>query len=470
MSRNYTTRIRLLLCQHCGAPLEAAPTGGTVACGYCRAQNQVGRRVDDRAIAPPGRAPVDEATRLGRLRMQDGRPLEAPPSLVPLMNPGTGDFHPAKVEEAFHVYQATRNEVEKTGSPEAMERLYFLTLVANTHLTRTGDHPRRRALLETSLETLRFPRHRQVLRALLANAAAKEGDLESAERWLAPCDPRSEDLEADSAFRLAHAYLASHRGAFDRVLALLGAQDGAYPFHDAFDPLAAVLRANALERLGHLDAAIAALRARMAAEGVQGRRTMAQIRAQHPALELCARSFPHAERAHAAQASRAAARGVAGGAGTILLVAGGAVILAGFGITALTTIPVALATGQDLGAMLVGGGFTSFVGCVTTLPVGLILGGLGWALRRKAQKAAWLRLHGVEATGTIRGYEDTGMKINGVPRVRVQVEVHHPHHAPYVASFEQLLRADVAPLLQPGVTVGLRVHPQNPHELVAELG
>ena len=36
--------VRILMCEQCGAPLDAAPEGGHVACRFCQARNQIGRR------------------------------------------------------------------------------------------------------------------------------------------------------------------------------------------------------------------------------------------------------------------------------------------------------------------------------------------------------------------------------------------------------------------------------------------
>ncbi len=301
---NYTTEVRILLCESCGAPLEVGADGGVVACSYCRVQNHVLRRNPEGFATPAKSLPVDENERLRRLRMQDGKPMVPPASLQSLMGPaGLAD---AKINEAFHVYQATRKEVVATHSAEAAERLYFLSLMLNTHLTTTKDDARRRALLETTLETVFLPRHIQVIRCMLATASAKERDLSSADKWLEPCDPRSDDIEADSSYRIAHAFVATVRGDFQKVLHMLGPQDEAYPFADAWDPTSAVLRANALERMGQHDAAVQALRDRMGREGFAGRAMMEKIINAHPEMALCPQSFQLAHQGHVKVAAKKA--------------------------------------------------------------------------------------------------------------------------------------------------------------------
>lgn len=467
---NYTTQVRVLLCDACGAPLEVAPQGGYVACGFCRAQNQVTQRRPDFA-APPPSAPIDENERLRRLRMQDGKPLVPPPSLLSLISGGS--LHPAKVQEAFHIYQGTRKEVGATHSPDAAERLYLLTLIANTHLGLAGDDARRRALLETSLETLTLPRHVQVLRCLLASAAAKEGDFASAEVWIGPCNMTSDDIEADSAFRMARAFIDTGKGDFHAVIHCLGTIDDGYPIADTWDPTAAVLRGNALERLGDLNGAVNALRSRMGKEGHQGRAMMEKIIGAHPQLNLCPRSFPAATQGHSQVAAKAAGRRADGGIGSVFFFVGLGICAFGVILAGGLAIPMmigGLASGDEIGGLagLGSGLFSGFMALVTTVPLGGIFATIGFIMRKKAQRATWLRLNGIPAQGTVRGHSGTGMSINNVPVVEVEVDVAHPNAPPYRASFRQLLDANLATVLQPGNIVALRVHPERPTEIILE--
>lgn len=470
MARTYTTEIRVLLCQSCGAPLEVAPQGGYVACAFCRAQNQISQRRRDFAVPAPS-LPIDENERLGRLRMQDGRPLVPPTSLMPLLQGST--FHPAKVQEAFLIYQATRQEVLTTHSPEAAERLYFLTLIANSHLTLAGDHARRRALLETSLETLTLPRHVQVIRCLLASASAKEGDFASAEAWLAPCNVASDDIDADSAFRVARAFIDTGKGDYQAVLWCLGPTDDAYPIADTWDPTVGVLRANALERLGDVQGAVNALRSRMSKESYQGRATMEKVIAAHPHLGLCAQSFGLAIQGHTQAAAQVAERGATGGIGSIFFYVGIAICVFGVILALGLAIPMLIGgavSGEDVG-LLAGAGsaiFSGFMALVTTVPLGAIFAGIGYALRKKGQQAAWLRINGIAAQGTVRGFKSTGMMINDVPVMEVQVDVLHPQVPPYRASFRQLMTPELSQQLAPGTVVPLRVHPQQPTQIILE--
>lgn len=462
--RAYTTEIRVLLCQTCGAPLEIAPQGGVIACSYCRAQNQIAKR-PSAIIAPPS-MPIDENERMRRLRMQDGRPFVPPPSLQPLMGPG--GFHPAKVDEAFHIYQATRREVQATSSPDAAERLFALTLLANNHLGTTGDDARRRAFLETTLDTVTLPRHVQVLSCLLASASAKEGDVASAEQWLLPCNPRSDDIDADSAFRVARAFVDTVRGDLQAVLHCLGAHDDAYPIADTWDPTAAILRANALERLGDVQGAVSALRARMSKESQSGRATMEAILRNHPQLALCSQSFPIAIQGHAQVAAQQVHAASGGSVGSVFY-------FVGLGIIAIGVV-LALGLGAAIGfagaatgdsEALFGGVFAAVITLVCTVPLGSIFAFIGRGLRNKGKRAAWLRMHGIPLAGRVRGMRGTGMLINDVPMMRVEIEIVHPSAGPSVASFDRLLDGTLRGLA-PGATVPVRVHPEDPREIILE--
>jgi hypothetical protein len=470
VSNTYTTQIRVLLCEHCGAPIQVAPEGGYVACTFCNAQNQITQRRE--FAVPPPSAPIDENERLRRLRMQDGKPIAAPPALGHLIAGGV--IAQQKVQEAFHIYQQTRGELDKTSSPDAAERLYFLTMALNTHLATEGDHGRRRALLETSLETLTLPRHVQVVRCLLSGASAKEGDLGSAEEWIRPCNPTSDDIEADSAYRVARALLDTHHERFDAVLGLLGTQDDVYPIADNWDPTVALLRANALERLGDVNGAATALRARMDGESSAGRIAMAQIRDINLVeLGLCPQSYPIARQSYDEAAAAKAARASGGTIGTIFFYVGLGICVFGVLLALGLSLPFILggfATGQGAGeAVGVGVGlFSGFLGLVTTVPLGAIFAVVGYVFRKKAQKASWLRLNGFSARAKVRSCTPTNMRVNDVPVMRIEVEVMHPQHAPYVTSFQQTLSGDLSRLLATGNLIPIRVHPTDPQQVVIE--
>lgn len=85
---------------------------------------------------------------------------------------------------------------------------------------------------------------------MLAQQAAKGGEVEAAEQWLELCDPRSSDLDMDSSYRLARAIVETARGDWFKVLDTLGTVHGAVPVYDMWDLLASALRIHALEMTG----------------------------------------------------------------------------------------------------------------------------------------------------------------------------------------------------------------------------
>ncbi|GAB4207117.1 MAG: hypothetical protein OHK0013_24440 [Sandaracinaceae bacterium] len=465
----FTTQVRVLFCENCGGPLEAAIQGGAVQCSFCKATNAVRPRLDRfQSVA----ASVSEPERVARLRMQDGVPMTPPASLASLFAGNTIPDY--KLSEAFDVFQATRREVKNTQSPEASERLYFLSVVASSTLALKGDFTRVRALLETALDVVVLQRHQNCLRAMLARNAVREGDLGSAEQWLSGCDPRAEDLPSDSNYRVARALIDTARGDFQAVLATLGRSNDEVPIQDALDEAATLVRANAFEKMGNVQTAVQLLRDRMGRSSAFGRQALEQFARIYPSLGLCAASLPQAFAQHGAVAAKSAASRAGGSVGWILIAAGvGSVVFTGV-IMAVTMLPMAalpFSQGMPTGAGLAIGATELFVcgivGATTLLPLG-IMGALGWAFVKRSREAAFLRQHGVPAQGTIHTLEGTGARINGVPMVKVGLSYVGPQ-GPQQASAEMLMPFHLQAQLVPGAQVPLRVHPKDPSKVLIEM-
>ena len=333
MNTTFSYGVRMLMCSHCGGPLQVAPTGGSFPCQYCGTVNQVATR-DERALVDVAhRPPVNEVERIQRLRAQDGKPLLPPPALQGLFGPG-GEIPPHRMQEALAVWQSSRNELRTTGSYEAAERLLFLTMALSNVFSQAKDLVRQRAMFESAFEAFTLPRHRQMMLGFLSRNAAKMGDLASAERWLSMCDPQPEDLESDSAFRMSVAFIATARQDWNRVLQTLGPNNTDVPIMDAYDILAAILRANAWERAGQLQGAVVVLQETMQKCGAQGRMVIEQILRANAEWNWCAASFPAANAAHASQAGQHAAASQGGGVGTfvgpnLMLIGAVAAVVAG---------------------------------------------------------------------------------------------------------------------------------------------
>jgi hypothetical protein len=111
---------------------------------------------------------------------------------------------------------------------------------------------------------------------------------------------------------------------------------------------------------------------------------------------------------------------------------------------------------------VLGPGITMVVMGATGL--GMLFG--GFKARASAKKAEHLRVNGVRAKARVLGLSGTGLTVNGVPQVLVQLQVELPGHAPYQAS-TKLLLSNPGQLAQGG-QVAVRVDPQDPSSLIIE--
>lgn len=257
MTTLFSHAIRILTCQRCGAPLEAAVEGGSIVCAYCQATNDVAQRDESRdaAIAAEGRASaMSESERYASLRAQDRAPT-IPEALDALLDGAA--LRPDQVAAAQAEWKNVRPQA-KPGAPfHVHEKLFHLTLALGPHV----DARWRRAMYETALEVLDDADQRQVLRSLLARDAVLAGDAAGAEAWLAAVNPRPTELRADSAHRITAATRAIAGGDHATALGLLGDTVSDVPMATAFEPAAAVLRAGLLEASGRRDAATEQTRA-----------------------------------------------------------------------------------------------------------------------------------------------------------------------------------------------------------------
>lgn len=442
--------IRMLACESCGAPMSVSVGGGAAECRYCRAQHRVAQRAQQ-SLAYSA-APIPEHERMMRLRSQDNHPLLPPMSLMQLMQ--GADIPQWKMDEAMHVWNASRQEVRATGNTDAAERVYFLSIVLAQKFAVAGDLERQRAILESASECLTLPRHKQVMWASLSRAAVRAGDAQAAHDWLAQCNPRSDDLEADSAYRMAAALLGTARRDFPSVLAAVGAGSQDVPIHDAMDDACAALRANAHERMGNLPAAITALNDRMS-HSAQARMALEKSIQAMSYLQLCPQSFPYAMQQHTVVAAGNAGTQVTGGAHGILL--GMGIVFAVLG-----------------GLLLIGGIVAGIFGTWEALPglgiTGLVFFGVGTGIailgrnmKKQAEEAAWIRANGLRGRGRITGVQGSGLEVNGVPQIQISMQVLVDGRAPFVSQAKLM---GAAPPI--GSEVPVRVHPQDMSKVIIE--
>lgn len=252
----YSHSLRILACQGCGAPLEAAVQGGSFGCTYCGAVNRLAARDERRDLERAREAlSISESERYSRLREQEYAG-ELLPAAIDGMVTADGSLAPESIEEAKREWLSARAELEAAPSFPIQERFFHLTVLLAPHFAERA----RRAVLETAAETLTDDRHRHVLRCLLATHAAREGDTLAAEEWLSTCNPRSVDLTMDSSHRLASATLSSARGDYAQTLAILGVRDDDVPITARAHLPCALLRIDALERSGRIEEATEKLR------------------------------------------------------------------------------------------------------------------------------------------------------------------------------------------------------------------
>jgi hypothetical protein len=255
--------------------------------------------------------------------------------------------------------------------------------------------------------------------------------------------------------------LDTSRGDFQAVLRTLGGRAEDVPTMDAMDAVCTVLRANAWEKTGQPQASLALLQQGMQTQGASGRVTMQKFIELNPRMQLCAQTFPQATQQHAQVAGRVAATAATGGIHTVFVPLG---ILMGIGAIACVAVLIASAI-VDLGPAA---GMGAGIALVTLGPMALIFGGIGFAMRKAAKKAEYLRVHGVSAQGRVMGHQPTGMTINGVPQVAIQLQVDVPGRGPVQAVVKMLLNPMSMHALMPGAMVPVRVDPNDPSSCMIE--
>lgn len=294
MSNAFDLSIRVLTCDNCGAPLEVPTSGGEVSCRYCRAVVLVTAR----PVIPEAETrdtTSDESARLGRLRAQAGQPIQ-PPARVAKLCTGLV-LRESELALALSLFLEARRQATRGDAPEAERELYYLAILLSNYYQSQNDYLRLRAFLESALEAARTAPTRQMLCATLARTAARLGELDAARDWLEKCDPRSEDLLADSDYRASRAFLSILRGDFADVIATLGEKGDDIPISTDSDAVCALYRAHALEMSRSPEAGAAEL-VRMAEASSVNWFVMAKSRAnnQKTGLALCPASFELARR------------------------------------------------------------------------------------------------------------------------------------------------------------------------------
>ncbi len=441
---SFSPRLRVLPCPQCGAAVTVPPEGGEERCGRCSTAVAAPPRPETTVPKSPA---TDERARRERLRPQDGKPMLPPAGLETLVS--GSEIPPHRMQEALMLYAATcKHLAAQPADIAAAERLVWLVaLLANTYVD-AKDEAALRAVTEGAMEVLMLPRHRQQMRARLAGMAARAGDTRSAEQWLAGCDPASEDLQTDSAYRVARALADTALRRPEAVLEVLGADEHEVPIEDARDAFATVLRAHALEQRGDLEGARTQLARYMTGGG--GRSGVVDsIVALLPAdWNVCAQSL---QTARQEVRQKVGARAAGGMGGEIL----GFIILAG-GSVPLVILVIEIVDG------------TFFMPMLAMLLFPVIFGGWGLKMIRGARRARAIARDGIHAKGRIVSVAPTGTRINHVPVMRLDLELDVDGHGRRKASAKRLCNTAQAAMLV-GREVGVIWHPKYPDEVVVDL-
>jgi hypothetical protein len=271
--------------------VHVSPHGGSFTCEYCRSSIEVQPRSGP---ATTGQA-ITEDQRIHELARQLGAREDDrqnwPPDFAEVARVGATDENLAQVLAMWQSYC----ERAKAGDPTAGEFAVQLTAPLSNYFGLRGQDERRRALFESTLEALPSPAHQEVMRCRLSRAALKAGEVDAARAWLASCDPAPLDLDADSDYRVSAAFMATFDHDFGRVLTLLGHTHGSIPVSVSSRTLVVMLRANAFEKSGSLDEAVATLLdfARHS-EGHLAERSYAVVMKANSWLDLCPQSVPRA--------------------------------------------------------------------------------------------------------------------------------------------------------------------------------
>ena len=482
MSRTFSNETRILACSGCGAPLEALVHGGTVSCRYCGATNLLAPRVERAALPAEPAAPISEAERLSRLASQVDAPASTPASLEGLLDEG-GDIPAWKIDEAVSVWQSARVEVAEVGGYEAAERLLALTILLAGHYAHRGEPLRQRAMFESALEVFQLPRHVQIVRGHLARCAVSAGELDAADRWLAPCDPRSDDLQTDSAYRLSRALIDTARDDAAAVLTVLGAPGAEVPALVEHAVALGLLRAHALEASGDHGGAVSQLRATM---GRGSRRDLADTRSHLLGGGLCPGCFPVATQQHREAAATAAMRSANTSTARFMIALGAlmgliAAVLMVIGVVclllALISLVVPLFFGGSEGAWVAGGtvafslavtGASLMAPGVGMLPFAILPVWIGRRMLSRARKAASLLRRGIDAQAELISIDPTGITVNDVPRYRLLLRITLEGRAPHDSPLETQIPAHEAERLGRGSLLPVVVDPDDPTRFVLD--
>lgn len=445
---DFSFDVRVLMCRNCGAPLQTGFTGGEVVCSYCGTTNVFTPRKEEPVEPSSESQMLSEEERIALLKRQDGKQPEIPAVIRQLLVDGV--LAPWKEAEALAMWKTTCGELGSGSDFSSAELLYFLTIILSNFYSEKKDILRQRGLYESALEVLTLPRHRQLIRGMLSRNAALAGEVEAAEKWLEPCNPRSADLETDSSYRVSRAEIHTVRENWNGVLEILGRGIDEVPVTAALDAKAVVQRANALERTGHREEAAEQLSLFLGVNGAQGRQALKMITSVYSdaGIDICPESIAMAESSSSRTAGLALSQVENPGGCFGQIFAGSGVFLLLFGV--VLQIIIHKQTGNyQLGAAIAMG------------LTGLIFLATGLRHIRAGKKVLRITTSGIPARGRIETIAPTGWKINKIPQYSLRVQVSLPGEDPYTVVTKRTIPDGQVERYNPGTGVDLKVDPEN---------
>lgn len=437
----FSFALRASCCYQCGEPVFG-PDGGQAQCARC------GQAVE---LKPRASFARQQNTHLGpqhpALRAQDGKPL-MPPANIAFLWENTGEIPPHREAEALMAWQGARRRAVAM-DVGAGEEICMLTRALATKSEKNRDFARARAQIEAGLECVQLPRQRAVLLGMIGRMAVRAGDVQAAAAWLSCFEP-PQDLESESELRMTTAVVATARGDYMGVLNAVGSAFDQIAIQDALDPQAALFRINALERMGQAPQAAQQLR-ELLAKGPGMRNAAESIAAQYPTLALCQQTLPQVQAAHE-QAARSSA-----GKGKMAM---------GCLLMGVSVVPFIIVAAVSVGVYFTEGTYEPLM----MLPFMLIFipafGLWGFRTFRTGQREQRVFANGVRAQARVIGASRTGVSVNDVPEMRIDLDV--LINPPVRTAIRLLVSPGEQHILIPGTVIYVRVDPQHPDVAVLD--
>ena len=141
-------------------------------------------------------------------------------------------------------------------------------------------------------------------------------------------------------------------------------------------------------------------------------------------MRLCEQSYPVAHGQHDIVAGKAAAAAVSGGIHKPFFIIGVLCLIA-------SAVCILLMLTDLIFDAPRGAAFGCGIALITLLPLGLVFGGIGYAMGKAAARAERLQVHGIVGTGQVLGAQPTGMAINHVPQMAIRLQILLPGRPPY---------------------------------------